>query len=144
MAKKLKIKGKDYDVDDDGFLLRSDDRTKDWHDHAMAEEGLTEFTTDHEKVLSTICDHHCQHGALPTAAVLSRVTRMKIRYMHELFPSGPGRAACRILGLPPTDGLLDGRLPRGNTDVLKSKARKEESSSATPGLEGPGPGPVGE
>jgi len=124
MKQKLKIKGKDYDVDEDGYLLDSGARDKDWHEHVLKEEGLTELTDEHNHVLEKLAIHRDKHGTLPTAADLSRATGMKIRYMHELFPTGPGRAACKILGLPPTDGLVMGRLPRSDRDRSISKAKK--------------------
>ena len=121
--KKIKIKGKNYDVDEDGFLLNAKDKTKDWHDHAMAEEGLPVLTSDHTKVMDAVLLHNDIRGELPTAAELSRTTGMKIRYMHELFPTGPGRATCKIAGVTPTAGLVNGRLPRNNKDRKISKAR---------------------
>ena len=120
-----KARDKEYEVDDDGFLLDSGKRDQDWHDHAVKEEGLEELTNDHRKVMDHMASHKDKAGTLPTAAELSRATGMKIKYMHELFPNGPGRSCCKILGIQQEAGLVKGRLPRSDKDRAISKAQAQ-------------------
>jgi len=132
MAKKLKIKGKDYDVDDSGFLLDRKKRDMDWEEHVRQEEAVLELTREHRLVMDKIEAYFDRWGTIPTAADLSRATGLKIRRIHELFPTGPGRGACRMVGLNPKHGLIHGRLPRSDKDrmIAKSMYKTEDINDA--------------
>jgi TusE/DsrC/DsvC family sulfur relay protein len=39
-------------------------------------------------------------------SVLIRNTGFKLAYIYELFPSGPGKGACRMAGLPRPTGCV--------------------------------------
>lgn len=38
--------------------------------------------------------------------VLSKVTKFKLKHIYELFPSGPGKGACKMAGLPKPTGCV--------------------------------------
>ena len=40
--------------------------------------------------------------------ILSKVTGFKLKHIYELFPSGPGKGACKMAGLAQADRLRVG------------------------------------
>ena len=38
--------------------------------------------------------------------ILSKVTGYKLKEIYELFPSGPGKGACKMAGLPKPTGCV--------------------------------------
>ena len=46
-------KGKSFEVDEDGFLLRFDDWCPEWLEYVKDSEGITELNEDHQKFLTS-------------------------------------------------------------------------------------------
>ena len=42
----------------------------------------------------------------PMVRILSKVTGFKLKHIYELFPSGPGKGACKMAGLPKPTGCV--------------------------------------
>ena len=75
----ISFQGKTFEVDEDGFLLRFDD----W------------------------CpDYYRKNGIAPMVRILSKNTGYKLKEVYELFPSGPGKGACKMAGLPKPTGCV--------------------------------------
>jgi len=51
-------------------------------------------------VISVLQDYYKKNGIAPMVRILSKVTGYKLKYIYELFPSGPGKGACKMAGLP--------------------------------------------
>ena len=47
----ITYKGKSFEVDEDGFLLRFDDWCPEWMDYVKESEGISEINADHQKIL---------------------------------------------------------------------------------------------
>jgi tRNA 2-thiouridine synthesizing protein E len=44
------------------------------------------------------------YGIAPMARMISKATGFKMKRIFELFPSGPGKGACKMAGLPKPKG----------------------------------------
>ena len=64
-------KGKTFEVDEDGFLLKFDEWCPEWLEYVKESEGITD-----------------------------------LKEVYELFPSGPGKGACKMAGLPKPTGCV--------------------------------------
>ena len=93
----ITYKGKSFEVDEDGFLLRYDD----W-----CPECIATITPDHQKVLDFLQDYYKKNGIAPMVRILSKNTGYKLKEVYELFPSGPGKGACKMAGLPKPTGCV--------------------------------------
>jgi tRNA 2-thiouridine synthesizing protein E len=51
-------------------------------------------------------DYYEKNGIAPMVRVLSKVTGFKLKHIYELFPSGPGKGACKMAGLPKPTGCV--------------------------------------
>jgi len=92
--------GKTFQVDQDGFLLKFEDWCPEWVDYVRHSEGIQELTSDHWKVLTALQDYYKKNGIAPMVRILAKKTGFNLKYIYELFPSGPGKGACRMAGLP--------------------------------------------
>ena len=94
------------ELDDHGHMIESEQ----WNEkvaEALAEaEGLSRLTEDHWVVIDFLREYHEEHGTAPMIRVLVKATGLSLQKIYELFPSGPGKGACRVAGLPRPDSCV--------------------------------------
>jgi tRNA 2-thiouridine synthesizing protein E len=95
-----------FEVDEDGFLLRFEDWSPEWVEYVKQVEGIGEITSDHKKILNFLQDYYRKNGIAPMVRILSKNTGFKLKEVYELFPSGPGKGACKMAGLPKPTGCV--------------------------------------
>ncbi len=66
------------------------------HCSVLAEEALE----------SALQDYYKKNGIAPMVRILSKVTGFKLKHIYELFPSGPGKGACKMAGLAKPTGCV--------------------------------------
>ncbi|MDR2442212.1 MAG: TusE/DsrC/DsvC family sulfur relay protein [Deltaproteobacteria bacterium] len=99
-------KDKDYPVDPEGFLLDHQLWDSDWVERIKIDEEIEELTEDHHQVLEALRAYHAEHGHPPRVRDMTAVTGYKLKYIYEMFPSGPGKGACKMAGLPKPEGCV--------------------------------------
>ena len=102
----VEFQGKNFDVDEDGFLQSFDQWCPEWVDFVKDSEGISELTDDHWKVINMLQDYYSKNGIAPMVRILSKVTGFKLKQIYELFPSGPGKGACKMAGLAKPTGCV--------------------------------------
>jgi tRNA 2-thiouridine synthesizing protein E len=102
----VEFKGQSFDIDEDGFINKFESWTRDWVDYVKTTEGIEELTDEHWKVINVLQDYYKKNGIAPMVRILSKVTGYKLKYIYELFPSGPGKGACKMAGLPKPTGCV--------------------------------------
>ena len=100
------FEGQTYNVDEDGFIDDFNNWNKDWVKYVKQVEGIEEMTEEHWKVIEVLQDYYKKNGIAPMVRILSKVTGFKLKYIYELFPSGPGKGACKMAGLPKPTGCV--------------------------------------
>ncbi len=103
----LDYRGTPLEVNEQGFLLNP----KEWNEDvalflAEDQEGLTGLGADHWTVIHFVRGFWEEHGLAPMIRVLCKATRLKLKTIYELFPSGPAQGACKLAGLPRPDGCV--------------------------------------
>ena len=98
--------GKTFTVDEDGFIDDYGNWSEEWVQFVKKEEGIDELTDEHRLVIDTLRDYYEKNGIAPMVRVLSKVTKFKLKHIYELFPSGPGKGACKMAGLPKPTGCV--------------------------------------
>ena len=98
--------GKTFNVDEDGFIDDFTNYSPEWVQWVKKEEGIEELTEEHKKVIDVLQDYYKKNGIAPMVRVLSKVTGFKLKHIYELFPSGPGKGACKMAGLPKPTGCV--------------------------------------
>lgn len=103
----VEYKGKVFEVDEDGFLQGGLDAwCKEWVEYVKEQEGIQELTEEHWKVINVLQDYYRKNGVAPMVRILSKVTGYPLKKIYELLPSGPGKGACKMAGLPKPTGCV--------------------------------------
>ena len=102
----ITLAGKQFDVDEDGFIQ---DPTQ-W-DEAIAralagQEGIAELTEEHWKVIRFLRAYYLEFGIAPMIRKLCKETGFQLKYIYQLFPTGPAKGACKLAGLPKPTGCI--------------------------------------
>ncbi len=99
--------GKEFEVDEDGFLANGlVDWSVEWVDYVKGSEGITTLNEDHWKVIHFLQDYFRTNKIAPMVRILAKVTGYPLKQIYELFPSGPGKGACKMAGLPKPTGCV--------------------------------------
>jgi tRNA 2-thiouridine synthesizing protein E len=102
----VEFMGKSFNVDEDGFIDSYTNWGQEWVQYVKAQEGIDELTEEHKKLIEVLRDYYEKNGIAPMVRVLSKVTGFKLKHIYELFPSGPGKGACKMAGLPKPTGCV--------------------------------------
>ena len=102
----FECEGRQYDVDEDGFL----ENPEVWNDLVAKDfattEGVTELTEKHWKVINYLRNYYLQYGIAPMIRKLCKETGFKLNEIYDMFPSGPAKGACKLAGLPKPTGCV--------------------------------------
>jgi len=98
--------GKTFNVDEDGFIDDYKNWSAEWVQYVKQQEGIDELNDEHQKVIDVLREYYEKNGIAPMVRVLSKVTGFKLKHIYELFPSGPGKGACKMAGLPKPTGCV--------------------------------------
>ena len=102
----LIVNGKRLETTEQGFLVRA----ADWNEAVamqLAELNHLHLTDGHWEIIWFIRDYYQQYKHLPNARVFTKAIAKVLgeakgnsRYLHQLFPEGPLKYACKLAGLP--------------------------------------------
>ena len=108
----LDFEGKNYDIDEEGYLT-------DWSvwneglAGAMAKEDGLELSDAHWEVIRFLRDYFEKYQIAPMIKILTKELAKKYgkekgntKYLYELYPAGPAKQACRYAGLPKPTGCV--------------------------------------
>ena len=98
--------GASFEVDEDGFLLDFNSFNQNWIEYVRKQEGIETISEEHQQVIDVLQDYYKKNGIAPMVRVLSKLTKFKLKHIYELFPSGPGKGACKMAGLPKPTGCV--------------------------------------
>jgi TusE/DsrC/DsvC family sulfur relay protein len=102
----FEVEGRQYSVDEDGFL----ENPEIWNEAVATDfattEGVIELTEEHWQVINYLRNYYLQFGIAPMIRKLCKETGFKLNKIYELFPSGPAKGACKLAGLPKPTGCV--------------------------------------
>jgi len=101
----LKVGERTILLDEDGFL----DDANDWDEevaYKLAETEEVELTEEHWEVINYLRDYYAEFKVAPMVRKLLKDTGKSNAEIYELFPSGPGKGACKIAGLMKPTGCV--------------------------------------
>lgn len=102
----LDLGDKQIDVDEDGFIQEPDTWSEELAVAIAKLEEVDTLTEDHWKVVNYLRNYYKQFGIAPMIRKLCKETGFDLKYIYELFPSGPAKGACKIAGLPKPTGCV--------------------------------------
>ncbi|MDR1086044.1 MAG: tRNA (guanosine(37)-N1)-methyltransferase TrmD [Deltaproteobacteria bacterium] len=102
--KTAEFQGTSFPVDDEGFLLDPELWSPVWVEMIRQSEDIDEITEEHVEFMMLLREYNQEHGHPPRVRDMTMVTGFKLKFIYELFPSGPGKGACKMAGLSKPDG----------------------------------------
>ena len=102
----FEVNGRQYEVDEDGFLQEPEIWNQGVACDFATTEGLAELTGNHWKVIHYLRNYYLQFGIAPMIRRLCKETGFKLSEIYQLFPSGPAKGACKLAGLPKPTGCV--------------------------------------
>ena len=106
MATKV-IAGKEVQVNDEGFMTDPSEWNKEVAAAIAAEEGITELTEAHWKIIEFCRDSAAKmNGAAPTLRQITTGTGVSTKELFTLFPKGPAKKVAKIAGLRKPEGCV--------------------------------------
>lgn len=92
-------------LDEDGFL----EDPAEWDEEVtakLAETEEVELTDEHWRVINYLRQYYADFGVAPMVRKMLKDTGLSNAEVYELFPSGPGKGACKIAGLMKPTGCV--------------------------------------
>lgn len=103
---KVTWEGKEFDVDNDGFLLKyADPLEQEWIDYVCKMQNVV-YTERHAEILAYIRVYYEREGIAPRAYQMQTDTNFPLKELYELFPAGIIRGAAKMAGCPRPVGCL--------------------------------------
>ena len=98
--------GIELEVDENGFIQE----TEKWNE-AVAEdiakiEQAFPMNSERWKLVNYIRNYYLDYDSAPPIRMLVKQAGSDLKYIYQLFPSGPVKGACKIAGLPKPDGCV--------------------------------------
>jgi tRNA 2-thiouridine synthesizing protein E len=108
----MEFQGKQYEVDEDGYLTNLAEWNKELADHIGELENV-KMTENHWEVVNFLREYYDEYKIAPMIKILTKAIGKKLgkekgktKYLYELFPGGPAKQACKIAGLPKPTGCV--------------------------------------
>ncbi len=98
--------GRTVDVNEEGFLLDSDQWSPELAEAIAAESGIAALTDKHWKVITFCREDAAREGQPPGLRRISKLSGVNMKELYQLFPKGPGKLAAKISGLPKPQGCI--------------------------------------
>lgn len=102
----ITINGREIELDEDGFILDPESWEEGVASYFAEGEGIKELTEDHWKVIFYLRDYYKQFHIAPMIRKLCKETGCSLKYIYELFPTGPAKGSCKLAGLPKPTGCV--------------------------------------
>lgn len=108
----LEVDGKNYEVDEEGYLQ---DWTQ-WNENIakrMAKDDGLDLSDSHWEVIRFLREYFEKYQIAPMIKILTKEIgktmgpeKGNTKYLYELYPAGPAKQACRYAGLPKPTGCV--------------------------------------
>ncbi len=100
MKKEFQVKGKIYELNEDGYLANPEQWDESFAVEIAKELGINELTEKHMMVINYMREYYKQNGVVPTLRKVSKESGVGMKDLYSLFPDGPIKKAAKISGLP--------------------------------------------
>lgn len=108
----IEIDGKSYETDEEGYLVNLNEWVPGIATEMSKEDDL-ELTDEHWEIINFLREYYEEYQIAPAVRVLTKAVGKRLgkekgnsKYLYSLFPYGPGKQACRFVGLPKPTGCI--------------------------------------
>jgi tRNA 2-thiouridine synthesizing protein E len=100
------VAGKTVQVNDEGFMTDPNEWNKELAVVIASEEGITEMTDEHWKVIDYCREVGMESGSAPTLRNITNGAGVSTKELFGLFPKGPAKKVAKISGLGKPEGCV--------------------------------------
>jgi len=100
------IAGKTVQVNEEGFMTDPSLWTKEIAVELAQEEGISNLTPDHWKIIEYCRQTAAASGSAPTLRNITNNAGVSTKELFSLFPKGPAKKVARISGLKKPEGCV--------------------------------------
>jgi TusE/DsrC/DsvC family sulfur relay protein len=108
----IEFEGKQYEVDEDGYLMDWQAWQEGMAQLMASQDGIT-LTQEHWDIIKFLREYFIKFQIAPMIKILVKEIgkamgpeKGNTKYLYELFPGGPAKQACRYAGLPKPTGCV--------------------------------------
>lgn len=94
------------EFDQEGFMVNPDVWNKEIAEELAKEEGITELTEAHWKVIDFCRESATESGSAPTLRQITSGTGVSTKELFALYPKGPAKKVAKISGLGKPEGCV--------------------------------------
>jgi tRNA 2-thiouridine synthesizing protein E len=102
----ITLAGKEFEADEEGFLQDPALWTEEVGKDLAAAEGIERLNEDHWKVIRILREYHGKFNVAPPVQMVCKRTGLQVKHVHQLFPGGLVKCACKVAGLPKPTGCI--------------------------------------
>ena len=103
---KTSLGGTEVEIDEDGFLQEPEIWNKEIPEDLAKTENASPMSDHHWKVVDYLRNYYLEYEIAPPIRMLTKQTGFDLKYIYQLFPSGPAKGACKVAGLPKPTGCV--------------------------------------
>lgn len=103
---KANLGGMEIEIDEDGFIQEPDKWNESVAEDLAKTENAYPMGEDHWKLVNYLRDYYLKFEIAPPIRMLCKKTGFDLKYIYQLFPSGPAKGACKVAGLPKPTGCV--------------------------------------
>lgn len=100
------IVGFSVDVNEEGYLTNFSQWNKEIAIELAKEEGISELTEQHWKVIDFFQKDYKESEKIPTIRRLNKVAGIATNELYQLFPDGPLKKAAKVSGLKKPESCI--------------------------------------
>jgi TusE/DsrC/DsvC family sulfur relay protein len=109
---KFSYQGKEFDMDEDGFLMDWESWEEGMAPELAKIEGV-ELDDRHWEIIKYLREYYIKYQIAPPIKMLVKEMarafgpeKGNTKYLYQLFPGGPAKQACKFAGLPKPTGCV--------------------------------------
>ena len=103
---KATLGGTELEIDEDGFIQEPEKWNNGVAEDLSKTENAYPMGDDHWKVVNYLRSYYLEFEIAPPIRMLTKQTGFDLKYIYQLFPSGPAKGACKVAGLPKPTGCV--------------------------------------
>ncbi len=103
---KVTLGGVEIEIDEDGFIQEPAKWSPEMADDLAKTEEAYPMSEDAWKLVNYLRNYYLEFEIAPPIRKLTKDNQMSLKYVYEMFPSGPAKGACKVAGLPKPTGCL--------------------------------------
>lgn len=100
------IAGKEVEINDEGFMTKPGEWSKEIAVEISKEEGIAELTSMHWQIIDFCRKNAETTGKAPTMRQITNGAGVSTKELFTLFPKGPAKKVARISGLGKPEGCV--------------------------------------